>query len=570
MAGERSIQSSAFVSALTYLKVGISMLEPRELFSSEHYDISLRLYSSTAEAELVNGNMGEVEAAVAVVSKHASCLLDRIPSLVSLMKSYMAQGKLTDTISTGLDALEKLGVSFPQSVGTLTIIRDMIKTKMKLRGKTDEQLRQLSIMKDESKIATMGLLRLLFSSCYVARPDLLPLVTFRMVRLSVKHGLSHSSALAFAMYGFVESAIMGNFQEGYRFGKLALSFLEKFENKEIHCQVVWTFWGLIAPWGEQSLIDTLEHVKYSYKLGMEVGDQTNALAGFLFSALNGFFSGQSLALTLGEMDSFVQRAVSFDDEFNAHVMVIYQQCVLNLMGRSDNPVVLQGTAMNEDDHLEKVAPDKVEFISNIMSFIRLILAHTFCDYKVAIEVANKSRVTFAKALPGFFGLVLHVFFDGLAACALARESNKSSRKHKKAIKVAIKKMKCWATNSPSNCKHKLLLLKAEYCAVRGKESSACKAYDAALDAANKSGMMQDEALAYERAAVFFRELGDEAKASRYLAIAHQLYLDWGADAKSSQLQTEYSTIVSQARKRHSFQDFMIRRAASIGPSLSPD
>mmetsp|Transcript_12943 Transcript_12943/g.17413 ORF Transcript_12943/g.17413 Transcript_12943/m.17413 type:complete len:250 (+) Transcript_12943:3-752(+) len=249
-------------------------------------------------------------------------------------------------------------------------------------------------------------------------------------------------------------------------------------------------------------------------------------------------------------------------------MVIYQQCVLNLMGRSENPLALQGTAMNEDDLFEHVAPENVEYVSQILYFYRLMLAHTFCEHKVVVDIANKSRVTLAKTLPGFFIVVLHVFFDGLAACALARES--SSRKHKKIIKVAIKKMKRWATHSPSNCKHKLLLLKAEYCAIRGKKSFACKAYNAALDAANKSGMMQDEALTYERAALFFRDLGDEVKSSRYLAIAHQLYLDWGADAKSSQLQSEYSTIVSQARKRRSFQDYMINRAASIRPNFATD
>eukprot|EP00957_Ditylum_brightwellii_P127834 9748931-Ditylum_brightwellii.AAC.1 len=170
-------------------------------------------------------------------------------------------------------------------------------------------------------------------------------------------------------------------------------------------------------------------------------------------------------------------------------------------------------------------------------------------------------------MPGMLVIVLHTFYDGLAACALVRESNTNSRKYKKVTKAAIRKMKRWATNSPSNFKHKLLLLEAEYYAIRGKKSSACNAYDVAINAAHKSGVVQDEALAHERAALFFRELGDEAKTSRHLAIAHQLYLDWGAAAKSSQLQTQYSTMVSKARKRRSFQDYMIRRTASVSPKL---
>jgi len=99
-------------------------------------------------------------------------------------------------------------------------------------------------------------------------------------------------------------------------------------------------------------------------------------------------------------------------------------------------------------------------------------------------------------------------------------------------------MKKWAANSPSNFKHKLLLLEAEYAVIKRKQSSACKAYEAAITAAHKSGMVQDEALSYERAALFQLELVN------YLTTAQQLYLVWGAEAKSSQLQKQLSVMVS--------------------------
>eukprot|EP00957_Ditylum_brightwellii_P132556 10108906-Ditylum_brightwellii.AAC.1 len=174
------------------------MLKSSELFSSEHYDTSLRLYSSVAEAELVSGNTDGVEAAVAVISNHALSSLDKIPSYLCLIKSHIARGRSLDAISTGFDALAKLGVSFPKAAGTLTIIRDFMKTKTCLRGKTDEQLKQLPAMTDKSKIAAMRILDILRTSCYYVRQDLLALVHFRMVRLSIKYGCCHVSPVAFA------------------------------------------------------------------------------------------------------------------------------------------------------------------------------------------------------------------------------------------------------------------------------------------------------------------------------------------------------------------------------------
>eukprot|EP00957_Ditylum_brightwellii_P025836 1954606-Ditylum_brightwellii.AAC.1 len=80
-------------------------------------------------------------------------------------------------------------------------------------------------MEDKSKIAGMRILSVMLSCCYFARQDLLPLVICRMVRCSLKYGISHISPIAFAAYGFVLN-VTGDFKGGYRFGKLALSFLK--------------------------------------------------------------------------------------------------------------------------------------------------------------------------------------------------------------------------------------------------------------------------------------------------------------------------------------------------------
>jgi len=542
------------------------MFRPNEIFSYEYYDLSLRLYSSAVEAELVNGNIGEVEAAMDILSKHVSCSLDIFPSSICLIKAFTARGKMMDALSTGFDLLEKLGVSFPKSTGTFTILRETVKTKMKLRGKTDEELKKLPVMKDNARIATMRILATLIPCCFIGRKDLLPIVFLRMVRMSVKHGISPMSPLAFANYGYLLSVFMGNSQEGYRFGELALSFLEKFETKEVRCKTVFMFLTSISVWRENSHSDIIERFTYASKLGMEVGDHEFAMRSLVYLALFSFFAGRHLAVLHSNMDSALECASSLGQEMILQSLCPTQQCVLNLMGRSNNPLILRGTAMNEDDFLDQVAPENFTFVSHFIHSWRTLLAYTFCEYEMAVEIADKIRMTIGKVLPGTPLLPIYVYYDALAACALLRESNDSSQKHKEVIKAAMKKMKGWAANSPSNFEHKVLLLEAEYDAAKGKTSSAHKAYDGAVNAANKSGMIQDEALAYERAALFLRDK-DEAKASLYFAIAHQLYVDWGADAKSLQLETKYSKHVSEARTKRSFQDDMTRRTAHFSPKL---
>jgi len=142
----------------------------------------------------------------------------------------------------------------------------------------------------------------------------------------------------------------------------------------------------------------------------------------------------------------------------------------------------------------------------------------------------------------------------LTGIALLQKTKK--KKWKKYAKKDMKDMAKWAEESPVNCSHKLLLLQAEMAALKGWKSSARKLFDSAVESASKSGFINEEALSYERAAIFFSRNGDGPSASRYFARAHALYVHWGATAKADRLHQEFSSMVITARRRESFKVFL--------------
>mmetsp|Transcript_33931 Transcript_33931/g.45327 ORF Transcript_33931/g.45327 Transcript_33931/m.45327 type:complete len:109 (+) Transcript_33931:180-506(+) len=101
------------------------------------------------------------------------------------------------------------------------------------------------------------------------------------------------------MYGFIAS-MMGNIHVGYRYAKLALSFFERFDNREVHCSTITAFWVLVAPWHEHSLGDTLEHIRHAFKVGMEIGDHENAMFAMMMDCTHSFYSGCPLAILLDQ------------------------------------------------------------------------------------------------------------------------------------------------------------------------------------------------------------------------------------------------------------------------------
>jgi predicted ATPase len=63
------------------------------------------------------------------------------------------------------------------------------------------------------------------------------LFVLKVINLSLKYGNTPLSAFAYACYGLVLCGILGNIEEGYDFGKLALQLLSRFNAKELEAKV---------------------------------------------------------------------------------------------------------------------------------------------------------------------------------------------------------------------------------------------------------------------------------------------------------------------------------------------
>jgi len=61
------------------------------------------------------------------------------------------------------------------------------------------------------------------------------------------------------------------------------------------------------------------------------------------------------------------------------------------------------------------------------------------------------------------------------------------------------------------------------------------AYDLAISAATRSGLLRDAAIANERAGIWFDSLNDGYWAESYLSKARMLYYEWVATAKAERL-----------------------------------
>src|SRR5258707_7935871 len=93
----------------------------------------------------------------------------------------------------------------------------------------------------------------------------------------------------------------------------------------------------------------------------------------------------------------------------------------------------------------------------------------------------------------------------------------------------------WTENCPENFANRAALIAAEIARLEGRELDAERLYEGAIRLAREHGFIQNEGLANELAARFYRARGFETISHTYLRKARHCYLRWGADCKAQQL-----------------------------------
>ena len=132
--------------------------------------------------------------------KELDDILDKVKPYEVRILAYKAENRFHDAIETGLEVLAQLGERFPPRPNLLDVASDLVATQIALSPYSSADLMSLPPMVHPQKIAAMRIIAHITSSVYWGRPNLLPLIVFRMVRLSLRYGNNADSCFAYGSY----------------------------------------------------------------------------------------------------------------------------------------------------------------------------------------------------------------------------------------------------------------------------------------------------------------------------------------------------------------------------------
>src|SRR5262249_48951207 len=150
---------------------------------------------------------------------------------------HASQRRWREAIETGQRAMQLLGEPLPSRVTKGLLVLKLVQIKLAIRryGLTD-----LPNLTDPTKLAALRILTALTSAAYTVSADLYGLfVSLQTAGITLRHGYSGFSAVAFSTYAVVLAAI-GDIDNAYEIGNVALELLDEPDAEQFRGQTEYT------------------------------------------------------------------------------------------------------------------------------------------------------------------------------------------------------------------------------------------------------------------------------------------------------------------------------------------
>ncbi len=542
-AAKKAKAAIAYSVAQNYLATGREWLAVSSW--QTNYDLSLDLYTETTEAAYLCGEFEQVEHWAEIVLQEAKTVLDSVKVYEVKIQADMAQNHLLKAINTALQVLQQLGISFPKTPSQSDVQLELGTITSCLSEKLIEDLVHLPEMTEPDKLAAMRILSKIAISAYIAAPNLMPLLVFKQVNLSIQYGNALVSPFAYANFGLILCGVVGNIEFGYQFGQLALGMLSQSNFHSLKARTLNIVNNFIIH-RKVHARELLKPLLEGYQSGLETGDLEFAAYCAYTYCFQSYANGKELLEVERDMVTYGEAIHQIKQKVAHTWNQIFRQAIINLIGCSVNPTRLIGESYNEEDELPQYEAANDGSTIFAVYFNKLFLCYLFSEYSQAVENTALAG-SYLIRLIGTPLEPLYYLYDSLARLATYFDSSTQAQEEiLKKVAVSQEKMKQWARYAPMNYLHKYHLVQAEIARVLGQFLEAEEFYEQAIQGARDNEYLQEEALAYELAAKFYLARGREKIAQTYMKEAHYCYERWGATAKVKDLETRYPQLFPQS------------------------
>jgi len=544
-AGKRAKISEAYTSAQIYFAVSEAFLA--ENCWDQDYALAFDVALNRAECEFRTGLLTEAGERLSMLTERAANQIDRAAVTCLRAALYTTLVRFDRAVAACLEYLRQVGVEWSPHPTKDDVGREFTEIWRQVGARAIEQLVDLPLLNDPECRATLDVLSVFATPAWFTDENLHDLVVGRMVNLSLQHGNSDGSCYAFAVLGTILGSNLGQYQLGFRFGKLGLDLVEKRGLDRFKGRVYSCFGHHIIPW-TQHLHGGRVWNRRGFIAAKESGDLTFAAFSSSNMVANLLAAGDLLGEVAHEADSALDFARKMRFELVSDFITGQLRLIKTLRGLTPRFGCFNDAEFDESQFEQHLEGNPRLAIAACKYWIRKLQARFYADdYRSAVAAASKAQLHLRRS-QSFLEFAEYPFYSALAHAAFHTSAPADEKaQHLAAVTVHYKQIEVWAQNCPENFGTYAALVAGEISRVEGRELDAERQYERAIQLSREHGFVQNEAIANEVAARFYLTRGLETIARAHLQNARYLYLRWGAVGKVKHLEQRYPGLREEAR-----------------------
>ena len=528
-AGARARQSAAYSAALAYLGEAQTHLDQSGDEGDHALGFSIAL--QRAECEFLVGDVVLADERLDDLAKRTTTWIEGAAVAWLRVTLDTAAGRLDRAVDTALVHLRGVGIHWSAKPERAIVLQEFRSIARIIEQNGVEALINLPGNVDEQSRTTLDMLTALLPPAFFTDNNLVCLVLCRMANLSLEHGHSDASSLAYAYLGMILGSEFGDYDAAYRFGRLGLDLVRERGYRRYAARVALCFGAHVIPY-TQRLETARPYLREAFEAADRAGDLT--YAGFSSCSLitNLLGAGTHLATVQREAESklaYVRQA-----KFGLIVKIIVAQLQLSraLAGLTPDLRSLDDEVFDENEFERQLDGDPELAIAACWYWIRK--AQHRCvvgDFAASVSAADKAEPLLWTTGGHFEFAEFHLYAALARAGAWAAAEPDEKVRLKEAIERSLSELSVWADSCAATFAHRETLVRGELARISGRDVDALRLYEQAETLARAEGCDPISALALECSSRLCRELGLGVMADTYRRRARETYRRYGAEGK---------------------------------------
>ncbi|MBN1662462.1 MAG: diguanylate cyclase, partial [Deltaproteobacteria bacterium] len=541
-AGVKAKESSAYGAALNYLTTGINLL-PEGAWQTE-YSLTYALHSELMECRYLNRDFPEAERLFEVIIANAQTRLDKARAHNTMVIMYTNMSQPQKAIQMGLTALGYFGMRIPADISRSRVLRELAKVRRRIGEITLEKIIDLPRMDDPELSVIHDLMLNIGTPAYYVNTNLSSLVNLKKANSILRHGHTPHSAVTFMSVATTVQNFQEDYTLAYRLGEMALKLNERLDNRKIAGRIYHLFAFFIQHWRKHIRHD-LESYAKCYELSLNSGD-------FIYGG-HSITAAADIRLrispTLDEVQDELEKYRDFmnllNDPLITNQFLQFSQYIDILKGVPSGKSVPAGNGSVFFAFIDRMKKEG-NFFGLCFALSPVILTFMRAGkYEVALLMAAELDTYIHATLGTVLDADFHFNYSLILTALLKQGETERKKEFKALIRRNQRKMAKWAGLCPENFQHKFDLVEAETAGIEGRLWEALGLYHKAIDGARRNKYIQEEALACERAGIFFRDAGLEEEARTFITRAYQCYVHWGSKTQMKIMEDRYPSFISK-------------------------